>query len=154
MKFGDAAFQAWFWDRVLVGDGCWEWQGYRTRNGYGRFTLALEDGRRNFRAHRVAFELLIGAIPDGLQLDHLCRNRLCVKTSHLEPVTARENTMRGDAVTAVNARKTHCVNGHEFNDENTYVDRQGNRSCRVCGRERHRRRYVSVFAATGAAEAA
>lgn len=85
------------------------------------------------KAHRVAFELIRGCIPNGLVLDHLCRNRGCVNPDHLEPVTFRENIMRGVGYTAQQARKTHCRHGHEFTVENTYVWR-GGRICRTCRR--------------------
>jgi hypothetical protein len=91
-------------------------------------------------AHRASYEAFIGPIPDGMTIDHLCRNRKCVNPSHLEAVPMRVNVLRGVGVTAKNAVKTHCVNGHEFNDQNTYSDSKG-RSCRACKRERFRDRY-------------
>jgi hypothetical protein len=121
-----------FWARVEKTDGCWEWQG-KLNQGYG----VVWDSGRVRQAHRFAWELLRGAIPDGLTLDHLCRNRRCVNPGHLEPVTAVENTMRGQAPHAINARKTHCVRGHAFDDENTYVRSDGARICRACVRARN-----------------
>lgn len=131
-------------------DACWEWAAYRKADGYGMFRL---DGQSRL-AHRVAYELFVGPVPDGLQLDHKCRNRGCVNPAHLEPVTSRENTMRGDSDSAAKARATHCVNGHEFTPENTYVwPRDGTRHCRTCKRardlryERERRRRAAGEAA-------
>jgi hypothetical protein len=80
----------------------------------------------------VAYELAIGPIPEGLTIDHLCRNRGCVNPAHLEAVTNRTNLLRGDGIAALNARKTHCKRGHEFTPENTYVWREGTRACRAC----------------------
>ena len=82
-----------FWRRVKeTQNGCWQWQGYCLK-GHGRVRFRRIGDL--FYAHRVAYEFMVGAIPEGLQLDHLCRNRACVRPSHLEPVTSRENTIRG-----------------------------------------------------------
>jgi hypothetical protein len=94
----------------------------------------FENGRRvaTKAAHRLFYEQLVGPIPDGLQLDHLCRVRHCVNPDHLEPVTQTANVLRGIGPTAVNAGKTHCVHGHPFTPDNTYINKQGNRHCRAC----------------------
>ena len=83
--------EAWFWARVTKGQGCWTFRGGRTHGGYGVFHFC---GRLT-RAHRLAYELVVGPIPDDLVLDHLCRNAVCVNPAHLEPVTSGENTRRG-----------------------------------------------------------
>lgn len=112
-------------------DECWEWPGQRNSLGYGIFSKAL--------AHRVVYERLTGEqIPDGYDLDHLCRNPPCVNPRHLEPVTHRENLLRGTGFAATNAQKTHCAGGHPFDEENTYVSPKGQRKCRACNRERMR----------------
>lgn len=113
--------------------GCWLWTGARDHSGYGQFAWTSDLIKR---AHRAAYELLIGPIPEGLPLDHLCRVRLCVNPEHLEPVTVAENTRRG-----LPATKTECVNGHPYDEGNTYLrkGRDGSRDCRACGRERSRR---------------
>ena len=112
-----------FWTYVNKTDGCWLWTGI-TRFGYGRF-----DGRV---AHRLAYELITGAIPVGLELDHLCRTPACVNPAHLEPVTREENIRRRYEA------QTHCKRDHEFTSENTYVDPRGRRTCIACRRMRVR----------------
>lgn len=112
--------------------GCWNWTGARDVTGYGRFGYYEGNGPcRTLGAHRVAYLLLVGQIPDGLQLDHLCRNPKCVNPAHLEPVTGRENTLRGNTIPAACAKKTHCLRGHPFDEDNTYFHK-GVRHCRTC----------------------
>lgn len=115
---------------------CVEWQGKYFSNGYGRVGYKM--------AHRIVYEEQVGEIPDGLQLDHLCRNRGCVNIEHLEPVTIKVNVMRGVSPHAINARKTHCTNGHEFTEQNIYQrpDRiaRGCRTCRAQAVKRHQAR--------------
>jgi hypothetical protein len=128
-----------FWakvDRRGV-DECWPWLGGKILSGYGSFKW---DGRVQ-GAHRAAYEILVGPIPEGLYIDHLCRNPNCVNPAHLEPVTNWENVRRSPiANAAVNARKTHCIRGHEFTPENTYYRVGGGRTCQVC-RRLSRRKY-------------
>lgn len=121
-------------DKFTVGDGCWEWTAARTHGGYGRFHLgSRRDGSRTtVLAHRIIYELMGGRIRHGLDVDHLCRNRGCVRPDHLEPVTRAENIRRGDTG-ALNRGKTHCPAGHLYDDRNTYVDGCGYRHCRACG---------------------
>lgn len=109
---------------------CWQWLGYvNPRTGYGQFQLRKGEP---VLAHRMAYELFVGAIPDGAQLDHLCRNRQCVNPKHLEPVTCQENLLRGDTRAAANSAKTHCPKGHPYDEVNTYQRSNGQRGCRQC----------------------
>lgn len=116
------------WQRVMKTDTCWLWTGATGPTGYG---VTYNNGKNQY-VHRAVYELLVGPIPDGLQIDHLCRVRNCVNPDHLEPVTPQENTRRGDAW-KWRLRRTHCRRGHEYSAENT-VMRQGGRWCRACSR--------------------
>ena len=127
------SLQRFFAKVKIAPGGCWEWQD-SLRDGYGRFNI----GCRRVSAHRFAYETFVGPIPDGLEPDHLCRNRSCVNPFHLEPVTRSVNMKRGDAglATALRERaKTHCPGGHPYDAVNTYVDRKGWRKCRPCRRQ-------------------
>lgn len=130
-------------DKVKVDDetGCWEWQGYVTPNGYGAMVLGsrVDNSVRREFTHRVAWTELVGPIPDGLHIDHLCRNTICCNPGHLEPVTPRINALRSESPAALNARKAACVEGHPFDAENTYVNpTTGGRRCRTCQRDYER----------------
>lgn len=114
--------------------GCWEWTGARLPAGYGRFWT----GERMDLAHRFSYETFVGPIPAGLVLDHLCRNKGCVRPDHLEAVTQRENLRRGDVAFGDrhhNGRRTECRRGHLFTNENTR-HANGRRVCRACERDR------------------
>lgn len=117
-----------FWHNVPADRSevaCWEWRGTQ-RGGYGR----IYDGTRQAGAHRFAYELLVGPIPDGQVIDHLCRNPICVNPAHLEPVTFAENVRRGVSRCS---KVTHCPKGHEYTPENTYSPPgKKARMCRAC----------------------
>lgn len=117
---------------VVQSDECWLWTGCKTGAGYGQLT---HRGQSGLRAHRVTYEALVGPIPAGLVLDHLCRNRACVNPYHLEPVPQRVNVLRGESSAARNARKTHCPRGHEYDNSNTRIY-AGRRYCRACAKAR------------------
>ena len=112
---------------VVCPTGCWVWMGHIRADGYGWF---YKDGRAKL-AHRAAYELLVGAVPAALELDHLCRMRHCVNPAHLEAVTRLENVRRGEGGKH-NIVKTHCPRGHPYDEANTYPIPSGGRGCRAC----------------------
>lgn len=126
----DSKLRARFWAKVSVApaDACWEWLAGRDRKGYGKFAI----GQKHHRAHRIAYNLFGLQIPNDLVIDHLCRNRACVNPDHLEPVTSRENAVRGAAAAAHGFHAGVCKYGHEFTPENTYATRDGGKNCRTC----------------------
>lgn len=119
---------------------CWLWTSHIRSDGYGTFTQRVDGRITPQYPHRLMYETTVGPIPDGYQIDHLCRVRHCVNPAHLEAVPPRENYLRGIGATAVNARKTECIHGHAFTPENTYHRPTGGRSCRECDRAKLRRR--------------
>jgi hypothetical protein len=125
-----------FWKKVEKTETCWLWTGGKTMSGYGVF---YDDGRQRM-AYRYAYERFVGPIPDGLEIDHVCRVRACVNPAHLDVVTHRENMLRGNTTVAANAAKTHCLRGHPFDLLNTRLTPSGKRRCRICDRAARRLR--------------
>ena len=122
-----------FMEKVqILPSGCWRWAGKIHRSGYGLFSVGHA---RHTTAHRWLYQQLHGPLAAAVDLDHLCRNRWCVRPSHVEPVTRRENLLRGETLPAGNVRKTHCPQGHPYDEENTYEYR-GARQCLSCRRAR------------------
>lgn len=117
----------------VIESGCWEWTGTRISSGYGQFSVRS----KRVLAHRWAYAHYIGPIPEGLSLDHLCRNRACCNPQHVEPVTHRENVHRGKAPAAVNAARTHCKHGHPLTGSNLQVRPDGRRACLACQKARN-----------------
>lgn len=128
-----------FWAHVERTATCWRWLGYIGSGGYGRVAAGLF-GRNTMLAHRVAYLLAVGPIPPGLELDHLCRNRWCVRPEHLEPVTHRTNSLRGRSPNVVRHHAGTCLRGHV---EGRYAGSQ----CKTCSREATRRRRAQATTA-------
>jgi hypothetical protein len=140
---------------IFLPNGCWGWTASLKASGYGSFWL----NGKCVLAHCASYQLLVGPIPTGFELDHLCHtndpvcmggiecpHRRCVNPAHLEPVTHLENVLRGESVMAARAAQTHCIHGHELTEENVYLKKNGNRECRACW-PRHRAERRAMAAA-------
>lgn len=119
---------------------CWDCLNTKAGNGY--FQVQLDN--KVVRAHRMSYEMFVGDIPEGLVIDHLCRNPACVNPDHLEVVTNKENILRGVGLTAQNSKKTHCLRGHPYDAANTRVGKKG-RDCRACHRLYWHQKYKSMY---------
>ncbi len=130
-----SGFISYIEQRVSIIGDCWEWNGSKNEKGYGKMTFR----GRQFKVHRFAYSVLVGQIPDGLEIDHKCRRRACCNPDHLEAVTRLENVRRSSGT-----HKSHCANGHEMNSETIAVNKTtGWRFCKIClviRRERKRKK--------------
>lgn len=135
-KTGRAGLEVW------NGLPCWIWLASLDGKGYGQINAGFRPTKMR-RAHRVSYELCVGSIPVGLDLDHLCRNPRCVNPKHLEPTTRKVNLLRGDTVTARHASRIHCPKGHPYDEANTAYAQKSNgnhsRYCMTCNRIRSQR---------------
>jgi hypothetical protein len=155
MSHPPARLEDRFWSKVLK-DGpipkhrpdlgpCWTWLGHFTGQGYGNFYVGRYEGKMcKEGAHVVAYKLTVGPIPEGKELDHLCRNPGCPNPSHVEPVTHKENCHRGVGYSATCASKTECEHGHPFTAENTKIRKNGTRQCRTCDAALHRAKRIRL----------
>lgn len=119
-----------FWSKVEKTESCWLWLGYKINSGYGKFVYKGE----NMLSHRLSYQLHKGKIPQGLEIDHLCRVKHCVNPDHLEAVTRKENQIRGMGFISIESKKTHCPQGHPYSGDNLFIDYKGGRRCRKCSR--------------------
>lgn len=143
MDYLEAA-QKRFWVMVEKTNNCWNWKGTKTF-GYGRFSFF----ERMVRAHRFSYEIMVGQISRWKNLDHICRNRECVNPSHLRQVYFKDNVLCGNGPTAINARKTKCIRGHELTKDNLYfVKGNPGRRCKKCHFIREKK-YKSVYVREG-----
>lgn len=137
-----------FWAKVETpasGNACWNWMAAKQNSGHAVFFPGTYSGtRKTVRAYRFAYQMLRGPIPDGLVLDHLCRNPGCVNPWHLEIVTSRTNILRGTGASARNAVKTHCVNGHPLDGYNLRMLPGGWRGCRRCRNDAKSRHQMKL----------
>lgn len=129
---GNADLSERFWSKVRLGPDCWNWTASVNNRGYGRF---YEKANRT-SAHVVAYRMAFGEVPAGKEVHHICENRRCVRPTHLQAVTHRENLLASDTLPGINARKTVCNRGHDL--ALAHVDRLGKRHCLACRRDRRR----------------
>lgn len=127
-------------EHFYEGTPCWEFTSSLDPNGYGTIFYSGNEYRK---VHRVMYELLVGPIPEGWVIDHLCRNTSCCRPRHLEPVTRGENVLRGTGNSAQNARKTHCSKGHPLSGPNLRISKDGKRKCRICRKAYRKNQYLT-----------
>ena len=128
-----------FWESVRKTDTCWMWQKSLNGKGYGNFCIKRP---KQMEAHKFAWLTQIGEIPSGLVLDHICRNRACVRPSHLRILTKGQNVLVGNGICANKARQTKCKNGHSLSGQNLILTKRGHRQCRECTNDNNRKSYA------------
>ena len=129
-----------FWEKVEKTDNCWSWTAATDKDGYGVWSVRLQGKPKQFRAHRLSYYLAGNDLDEKLTIDHLCKNKACLRPSHLEQVSIRENIKRSSSF---NGLKTRCKNGHPFSDDNTYVYNSRKRNCRKCHAASEMARYYA-----------
>lgn len=135
----ESRIERFFGHVAVAQNGCWEWTGSHVAR-YAQFSSKIDRKKRSLLAHRYAYTCFKGAIPEGLTIDHLCRNTYCVNPAHLEAVSIKENILRGFGPPALNKRKTHCLHDHVFDEANTAViGKKKERRCRQCSLESSRK---------------
>ena len=111
----------------IIGE-CWVWKGNINDTGYGKINIR----RKPYLAHRISYEVFIGEIHEGLQINHTCQNRACINPDHLEVITIKERNRRGNGIAAQHLRQTHCKRGHPLSGDNLLIHKSGSRECRAC----------------------
>jgi hypothetical protein len=135
-------------NKIDFTENCWIWKKKVSKAGYGRYSVRRKNlPTKDYTVHRIIYELLVGPVPQGLELDHLCRNRRCCNPAHLEAVTHKVNNNRGMGPSGINSRKTHCKNGHAFTEENTcyLMNPKQKRRCRICWRSYMSKYYKEIL---------
>lgn len=113
---------------IRINNNCWMWNGAKDKDGYGTFCY----NTKKEKVHRISYKLWMGELDPTLTIDHLCNIRSCCNPTHLQQVTIKRNVLRSNGLTAINKRKTHCIHGHPFSPQNTYLYRGTHRQCKTC----------------------
>ena len=129
----------------MPGQDCWEWEGYRTRSGYGVFSHSSMSGR-DMNSHRYSFMFFRGIPPEGYHIHHICKNKACVNPDHLQSVSVKDHP---DEPYSINRNKKFCKKGHPYDVENTYFDNRGSRNCKICHRNKSRKAYRDLVLSQG-----
>ena len=130
MNLDDEKLKTFLLSNIKIKNNCWVWTNHKPRpDGYVKIVYK----KKQVLIHRLSYEVFKDELTKGLEIDHLCRNKLCINPDHLEEVTHKENVLRGISPMAINAKKTICNRGHKFTEQNTYIEpKTGKRHCRIC----------------------